>query len=335
MADNRVNFSIIPFPDFQWTGDIAQLAQLLAEHLQGLLDHTVFTGQEGGTAPLTDVGPWLKDNNQWWEWDGTLAKYRPFKLIAGVDVNGFIHTTTLRATNTGVDFMDIDLPSKPGILATLDDLLVPFPTLVRQHSPVLLRWLGHTYAVLNSNSVVQDAGGGQDGQFVYVYIEQPPATVVKTLSWPAGWHVANTILTTPDATHRTVDVFRVHRLGTYTFVEHTSNVKIPLSGTGSDTTPPAYVSSDIKSGTVTLNVRFNELILSDQTPSDWEVKKNGTNVAVTTLFILHGQEMRLTLASAIPPGVTLTVRYIGTSNSLRDIAGNDASPFGPNAVTIM
>ena len=66
-----ITFSLAPLS----TGlalDANQYAQALVANLQASISGSFLTGQIGGTAPTSDVGPWA-NNGHWWFWDpGTL-----------------------------------------------------------------------------------------------------------------------------------------------------------------------------------------------------------------------------------------------------------------------
>src|SRR6266446_10813423 len=77
---NNVSFSLTPLSNIQFSGDIAALAQLLADHLQGTLDEGVLTGQIDGDTPSTDIGLWF--NGTYWEyWNTLFGKYIPIDVI--------------------------------------------------------------------------------------------------------------------------------------------------------------------------------------------------------------------------------------------------------------
>ena len=332
---NRVNFSITPFPDIQWSGDIAQLAQLLAEHLNGDLDQSVFTGQAGGTEPLTDVGPWLKSDSQWWFWDGVIAKYRPFSLVLGRVQGDDIVLTTVYAGAIGENIA-LFLPSKAGTIATIDDARAPLPTLPRANSSALIRWVGNTYVLLTSNVTVTDAGNGKDGQSVDLYLETPPGTAIAhTVAFPAAWRKTTGLtLSTTDGTHRAVDRFKISRVGNDTFVSKTGAFQINQAGPDGDTTPPIFNNASIFENTSKVYLYFDEPVVASNTPSAWVVKKNGTNVSVTTVTVETAYEVQLTLISSVPSGVELTAQYLG-GGGLSDLAGNDSAAFGPVNVDIV
>lgn len=330
---NRVNFSLIPFPPTQWSGDVFQLAQLLAEHLQGDLDDSVFSGQEGGTEPLTDIGLWL-DDDVWKHWDTVLGKYVPLKVVAGLVSNGILHTTTLAATSTTGD-ITLNLPSKSGTLATTEDAKAPGETHTSAANSLALDWESEKeYIVISGNLSISEAKPGTDGQSVELFVETPPGHgSALTITFPSAWRQVGGTLSTTDATHRAVDKFLIERIGTSTFVAKISSWSIDQGGVGGDTIKPVFDSAFINAGTSTLKVQFSELIAGTTTAAKWIVKKNGNTQTIDAITI-NNNKVIITLTNTIGGNAFVTVQYTGT-DQVRDLAGNFADPFAAQEVDVI
>jgi hypothetical protein len=332
---NRIDFSVIPFPPTQWSGDIFQLAQLLAQHLQGNLDDSVFSGQKDGTEPRTDIGLWFNQDS-WEHWDAILGKYVPIKLIAGISNNGVLHTATLNATNATAD-ISLNLPSASGTLARIEDTTAPQATDTQAGNNIAIDWASaKVYCVIAGSCTVNDSGGGTDGKGVELFVETPPSNAVDLgITFPNSWHLVSGIgLSTTDSTHRAVDKFWIERIGHDTFVSKVAAFQIDQGGQGGDTTPPAYSSSDINVGSSTLRVHFSELIAGTTTPDKWIVKKNNNTQSIDNISISNTDVIIQLTNTVNQPDATLTVQYLA-NNQVRDLAGNFAQPFGRSDVDVI
>ena len=339
---NRVNFSLIPFPPIQWSGDIFQLAQLLVDHLQGNVDQSVFSGQLDGTEPTTDIGLWL-DDDVWKRWDAEWAKYVPLGLVAGLVDNGTVRTARLNATNTSAD-IELDLPEEGGTLARIEDVNSPVETITHAGNTITIDWTKpNKYAVISGNVTIVDGGSGDDGATAKLWIETPPGhATALTITFPAIWRKDNIALSTTDATHRSVDKFLIERVGADTFVTRVGTYSIDQSGGGDpthgggDTTPPVFVSAEIRANHNLIKVKFNELIQGTSPASAWTVTKNGNaqNISTVEVGAGSGAKVFLTLANPIGANSEVTVRYT-SDGSVKDIAGNAAISFGPETVDVV
>lgn len=330
---NRVNFALIPFPPIQWSGDVFQLAQLLAEHLQGNLDNSVFSGQSGGTEPQTDIGLWLNDD-LWEHWDAELAKYVPLRVAAGIVSNGVLHKTTLAATSTTGD-ITLELPDKAGKIALTEDVLAPQETDTQSGNTISIDWKNSkVYSVISGNATVSDAGGGADGKSVELFVETPPGHgSALTITFPAAWRISGATLSTTDATHRAVDKFLIEQIGTDIFVDKISSYSINQAGVGGDTIKPTFVSARITRDTSLVKVVFSELITGVTTPAKWLVKKNGNTQSIDST-VVTGNQVRIDLSSTVGANSSVTVQYTGTTE-VKDLAGNFANPFSPQTVDVI
>lgn len=74
-----IDISIAP-PPVGWTAQSPNLFQdlttLVASLLSGEITASFLSGQVGGNAPATDIGPWA-NGNEWWFWDITTQQYQP------------------------------------------------------------------------------------------------------------------------------------------------------------------------------------------------------------------------------------------------------------------
>ncbi|WP_434082435.1 SwmB domain-containing protein [Comamonas antarctica] len=105
-----------------------------------------------------------------------------------------------------------------------------------------------------------------------------------------------------------------------------------------DTTPPAFVSAATGAGGASLVLTFDEALDAANPPpaGAFLVDVNGTAVAVTGVSI-SGSTVVLTLASAVPSGVPVTVSYTDPSAgndaaALQDGAGNDVATLATTPV---
>lgn len=331
---NRINFSVIPFPQVQFSGDIAQLAQFLAEHLQGDMDQSVFTGQNGGTAPATDVGVWL-DGDVWKHWYAPIAKYVPFSLVTGKIVGADVKLVALVATNN--ENIILNLPSTSGTLALAagHGINGADETDTQASNTINLDWTAkNIYAVISGAATIVDAGGGVDTQEVFLYVETPIShAVALTLTPPAAWRQTGITLSTTDATHRAVDLFKISRIGSDTFITKVNAFQINQAGAGGDTTPPTFVSANVFGGTAQVNVVFSELIKGTSTPANWVVRKGAGLVQTISSVKITNNKTILSLATPVNSDEVATVQYLG-GGSVQDLAANAAVAFGPSAVDV-
>lgn len=326
---NRVNFSVVPFPPQQWSGDVFQLAQLLAEHLQGVLDDSVFSGQTGGSEPTSNIGLWLNDD-LWEAWDTDQAKYRPLRVAVGLFTNGVLKLATLLASNTAAD-ITLTLPSKTGTLATLADILGGSATQTVTGN-VSVDWTSrHIYTVISANVTITDAGGGADGQSVELWVETPAGHgTALTITFPAAWKWLNpnpVVLSTTDADHRAVDHIVIHRIGTNTFVSLVDSYKLNQTGGGGDHNAPVFSSANLTAHTAFVHVVFNETLQGNPSADTtaWIVRKDSNAQTITNVAI-SGSTATLTLSGPIGLQATVDVKYTG-GGSVKDLAGNAAAAF--------
>jgi len=74
-----VNLTMKPPPvgwKAQTPGLYNALMALVASSLSGSIDASFLTGQIGGAAPASNIGPWL-NGNEWWTWDPVTSQYQP------------------------------------------------------------------------------------------------------------------------------------------------------------------------------------------------------------------------------------------------------------------
>jgi microcystin-dependent protein len=74
-------------PPVGWTAQspdqFKQLTSLVASLLSGTITASFLTGQVGGGAPASDIGPW-QNGNEWWFWDPLTHQYWPSEQGAPV-----------------------------------------------------------------------------------------------------------------------------------------------------------------------------------------------------------------------------------------------------------
>jgi hypothetical protein len=329
---NRINFSVVPFPQIQFSGDVNQLAQLLADHLQGNLDQSVFTGQDGGTMPQTNIGLWL-DNDIWKIWDTILATYVPIACAAGAVTNGVLHVARMHANNETAD-IDLQLPSLAGTIARIEDITAPLAPGTNSGNTINLDWtVTDFYAQITAAATVVDPGTAVNGASLVLWIETPVGHgTALTVAFPSTWIVDSAILGTTDATHRAVDQFVIRRIGTKTFVHHEALYSINQGGPGGDTSPPVVSLIDAIVGHSAVRVHWLQLMQGPTPVTDWIVKKDGTNVPISVVNV-SGTLVQVVINSPIVQGSVYTIQYTGSS--LKDVAGNLASHFGPWPVSLV
>ena len=106
----------------------------------------------------------------------------------------------------------------------------------------------------------------------------------------------------------------------------------PGGGTVVDSAAPALSSASVDGSALTL--AYNENLDGGSVPAAtrFTVSVSGAPAAVDSVGI-SGSNVVLTLEYAVDPGATVTVTYRVGTNPIRDIAGNDASPFANTAVS--
>ena len=112
------------------------------------------------------------------------------------------------------------------------------------------------------------------------------------------------------------------------------------NGSTVDQTPPVYSSSALAANGLTLTLTYNETLgTTAPLASAFEVTANASAVSVSSVTI-SGSTVRLTLASAIGSGKSVTVAYTAptvntatTNTATQDTAGNDAVTLAASSVT--
>lgn len=69
-----IQMSTLP-PNASWTPQ--QFADAIAQRLSLVTQQSFALFVTGSTAPLSNVGPWLKDGTEWWVWSNTAGAYVP------------------------------------------------------------------------------------------------------------------------------------------------------------------------------------------------------------------------------------------------------------------
>jgi hypothetical protein len=67
----NLQFSVAPFPT-GFSGDLNAYATQLVANLSATITGNFLTGQVGGTAPTSNIGPWA-NGNTWWFWNASLT----------------------------------------------------------------------------------------------------------------------------------------------------------------------------------------------------------------------------------------------------------------------
>ena len=112
------------------------------------------------------------------------------------------------------------------------------------------------------------------------------------------------------------------------------------NGSTVDQTPPVYSSAALAANGLTLTLTYNETLgTTAPLASAFEVTANASAVSVSSVTI-SGSTVRLTLASAIGSGKSVTVAYTAptvntatTNTATQDTAGNDAVTLAASSVT--
>ncbi len=113
-----LTFTDAGFPSSTFSGTVQDLVNAFVANLSATIPTTsIITGKVGGTAPVSDIGPWL-DGRVWKVWDGVSA-YVPVGLQLGnsVHIISFDGSPTANRTQT---FQD-----STGIVALQSDVFTP------------------------------------------------------------------------------------------------------------------------------------------------------------------------------------------------------------------
>ena len=168
--------------------------------------------------------------------------------------------------------------------------------------------------------------------------QQPDGTFFQKTTTSIAVSIKNDGITEPNETF-SIQVVPVSAEGPATVEASTTAILLAVIG---DTTPPSLVPLDAATvdGT-TLTVTFDEALDPASVPpgSAFTVTVGGTAVALASPdpVAVRGRTVTLTLASAVPPGDTVTVSYTvptgGGARPVQDTVGNDAVGFSDVAVT--
>lgn len=330
---------VIPLPDQQWSGDIAELAALLAEHLVAVLpDGTPkgpLVGQVNGSEPNTDQGLWL-NNNVWYKWSTQAGKYLPFPLVAGGLVDGTLRKTVLKPTGQGSDII-LYLPDQDGAtLATEDDIeritgLRPTQT-IQDGGSVTLDFDSASRFVINISADMSLAySGGVDGQSIDIWFITPANTSPAfALTWTGFYGVSSGALPTTDATHFAVTRVKVYVVGEKTFVEFGDTWQVLVAD---DTTLPKFVTAAVDIGSAVILVTSDKLLKAGNSldVSKFYVTRNGVQNPVTAAAA-SGKLVKLSVANSYQLGDNGFVSYNGTD--VMDVSGNLMAPFTPRSVSV-
>ena len=343
---NRVNFSITPFPSTQWSGDVFQLAQLIADHLNGDLDNSVFSGQLGGNEPLTDVGIWLHFDI-WHHWDGNAGKYVPFPLAAGLLFEDVVRYTTLVAqAETNIVLL---LPETGGTLARLEDLGMsglsgPTETMGSTIAAGEVPSPGSTvnldaqentlFLIIDDDITITGGDDWADKKTFDLWVQTSPNLgTAPVITWPATFRfpVGGAALQTTDSTHFAVNHFRITSIGGTIYVEPQGEFQVLAT---EDTTPPGIVSVRSKAGTSVVVVKFNELVRGIN-KDNYIVKKDGVSNPILSASS-NGYNVTLHVTDPFPLGSTGTVQYTGSTPPLTgDLFNNNVVAFGPVSIDVI
>jgi microcystin-dependent protein len=111
-----ITFSCAPIPTGQ-SLDANQYAQILVSNLQAYISGQFLTGQIGGSAPTTDIGPWF-NNGVWYYWDPGSQQYIPQSLTSSFPTGSIIDFGGIVAP-TGFVLCDGSLYLRTGAMAGL------------------------------------------------------------------------------------------------------------------------------------------------------------------------------------------------------------------------
>lgn len=331
---SEVIFNRTPFPNVQFAGDIDALFDLFVAHLEGNIEG-VFVGQINGAEPTEDIGLWL-NNNVWEAWSSTASKYLPIPLTTGRLYNSILRKTTLLSGATTGD-VTLTLPDKNGAtIATTSDVFTPVPT-------VTVAGSGTASCDMNTNSrfyilLSVDTNifchNMTDGEVMHIYVENPQSgtnvvsfhtlPTVADIYWDNGT-LASPVQTAGDSTHRAVDHYIIERVGTLYFGRKTPGYLIPTTGGSADTTAPTMLTFVANFDTVGMTA--SELLRNGAlTIAEFVVKKNGATQTVSSADA-SGANVTLVLANSFVSSDVITVQYLNTVHSVKDLAGNNMAAF--------
>lgn len=323
-----INFSRTALPLTQFEGDIDELFDLFVAHLVGTFTGGTLTGQVNGSAPLSDMGPWL--NQTIWEvWNTSEARYLPLAVTAGKMYQGNLVTSTIQSGAT-VN-RTLTTPDKDGTIATTDDVgaIVATNTIPGAATISLDTSLkAPLYVLLTANTTITPVNM-VDGQKIDLWLENNGTTYTvawANVIWPAG--TAPTI-TTGTAGNRRIDHLMLEQIGTQIYGRVAAqDYRIT---TGSDVTPPTITGRRAYASVITLSM--SELIQAGNAlpTTDFEVRKNN-NVQTITGVVATGQTVKVTISSTFTKTDVMKVKYIGTGTSIKDLTGN-ACPADAALVT--
>ena len=172
-------FSITP----TWT--VEQFHQALAASLSaGTTTSNVMLGQVGGSAPLSNVGPWLNGTTLF-AWNSGSSTYVPATIKIGDATNQITLAGTPTANRT------ITIPDATGTLALTSDInrATVSPTLA---ATVNIDWsLSNSFAIPLDRNITITNSNSLSGQEIQVTIYNP-AAAVWTVAWGADVHYVST-----------------------------------------------------------------------------------------------------------------------------------------------
>lgn len=305
-------------PNTQFRGNIDELLQLFVDHLYGTLATGTLTGQLNGTAPTSDVGPWL--NQTIWEvWNDDEARYLPAAVVAGRMYLGTLVTTEIKSGAT-VN-RTLTTPDKDGTIATTADINTPNATQTLGGSSFFIDGAQRTtfYVVLSGTTSIGVANF-VDNLKVDVYLEQPNNSSF-TVTWTPAiiWIGGTPTMSTAASGHRSIDHYTIRKVGDLYFGEYVQTADIVTAGF--DTSAPTFVSSSRFSDTVTLN--YSEPLRGAAiNVADFVVKHAGTNQTISSATA-NGSKVTIVTATTAGKNVATQVSYTGTD--IKDLAGNAAA----------
>ena len=116
-----LTFADAGFPSSTFSGTVQDLVNAFVANLTATIPTTsVISGQIGGTAPVSDIGPWL-DGRVWKSWAG--SDYQPMLLEIGTSTHTILFAGTPTANRTQT-FQD-----STGIVALQSDVFSPRPSI--------------------------------------------------------------------------------------------------------------------------------------------------------------------------------------------------------------
>ena len=184
------------------------------------------------------------------------------------------------------------------------------------------------------NATFSDADTNNTGQITFrVCADSGCSTVLATFSSSTGIaNGANGSASVPGGTFPSDGTY-------YWQAKATDNTSASSAFSSSraiviDTTAPSFTSATVNGSTLT--VTLDESLNPGSTPagSAFVVKQNGTTQSSPTGVSISGSTVTLTLATAVKNDDVVTVAYNQPgSGRIKDVAGNDASTFGAQAVT--